>query len=62
LLNPRPLIDIDQLEAWIRKVMKDQELGDRIHEAAAGQSCMQNKINCIRDLMGLRLLQCRQTL
>ena len=38
LKEPYPQIDLDQLESWIRTVIKDGELADRI-KTVIGQKC-----------------------
>ncbi len=61
LLNSRnPRIDFNQLETWIRDVMEDGELADRIKKALEHEQSDRDKSLLIRDLMGLRLIQCRQ--
>ena len=60
LKEPYPQIDLDQLENWIRTVIKDVELSDRIKEVTAQKPNEQDTLPVIRDLLGWRLIQCRQ--
>ena len=60
LKEPYPQIDLDQLENWIRTAIKDVELADRIKTVIAQKSSGQDTLPVIRDLVGLRLIQCRQ--
>ena len=61
LLNaPYPQIDADELEAWVRTVMNDKELADRIKEADAQDGSDRDRMLRMRDLVGWRLIQCRQ--
>ena len=61
LLNGRnPRIDFNQLETWIRNIMEDRELAARIKKVIEQEQSDRDKSLRIRDLMGLRLIQCRQ--
>lgn len=61
LLNTEyPQIDVLQLAGWIRAVIHDHELADRIESAASAGASDQATLTRIRDLIGLRLIQCRQ--
>jgi hypothetical protein len=60
LKEPHPHIDLDQLENWIRTVIKDRELSDQIKEVLAQKSNQQEIIPLIKDLVGWRLIQCKQ--
>ena len=60
LKEPYPQIDLDQLENWIRTAIKDRELADRIKEVTVQKPSEQEILPVIRDLVGLRLIQCRQ--
>jgi hypothetical protein len=61
LLNkPYPQIDVQQLEQWIRTVIKDTELADRINAVHSQQGSDRDKLLSLRDLLGLRLMQCRK--
>jgi hypothetical protein len=61
LLNaPCPRLDMQELAAWIRTCLLDDELADRIQAISARQGSDQEKFNQVRDFVGLRLVQCRQ--
>jgi hypothetical protein len=60
LKEPYPYIDLDQLEGWIRTVIKDEELADKVKTVIAQKLNEQNTINLIRDLVGIRVIQCKQ--
>ena len=60
LKEPHPYIDLDQLEGWIRTVIKDSELADKVKTVIAQKSNEQDTLPLIRDLMGFRLIQCKQ--
>ena len=60
LKEPHPYIDMDLLESWIRTVIKDEELSDKIKAVIAQESNQQEAIPMIRDLVGWRLIQCKQ--
>ncbi len=60
LKEPLPQIDLTKLENWIRAVIKDGELADRIKEAIAQRIMEQGRLQLIRDLVGWRLIQCWQ--
>ncbi len=60
LLNDHfPAIDFNHLENWIRNVMKDGELADRLISITSKRNLSdQKKTRLVRNLMGVRLLQC----
>ena len=60
LNNPYPHIDLQQLEQWVRMVIKDGELSDRIKTISAQNVSDRDKLFSIRDLMGFRLVQCTE--
>ena len=60
LKEPYPQIDPAQLENWIRTVIQDGELADRIKTVSREKAENQNILHAIRDLIGWRLIQCRQ--
>lgn len=56
-LNSR--LDFKRLETWIRKVMRDEELGEKIAVAVEKDSSNQDKSWRICNLMNERLSQCK---
>lgn len=60
LKEPYPQIDLVQFENWIRTAIKDGELADRIKEVTVQKLNEQDTLPVIRDLVGWRLIQCRQ--
>ena len=58
LNNPYPHIDLQQLEQWVRTVIRDGELADRIKTISAQNVSDRDKLFFIRDLVELRLMQC----
>jgi len=61
LLNaPRPCLDFEELESWIRKIMRDQELAAQIAVAIKKGQSDQDRISLMRHLMELRLDQCKK--
>ena len=60
LKEPYPQIDPTQLEIWIRTVIQDGELADRIKTVSREEVENQNILHAIRDLIGWRLIQCKQ--
>lgn len=60
LKEPYPQIDLDQVQDWIRTVIKDGELADRIKAAIDQEADDQERLLLIRDLVGWRLIQCKQ--
>ena len=60
LKEPYPQIDLDQLENWIRSVIQDEELADRVKAVFSQKAHEQDVIPLIRDLVGWRLIQCKQ--
>jgi len=57
LRDPLPRIDFNQLEGWIREVMGDRELSEKIEEIIEEDSSEQERLWRIRDLMEERILQ-----
>jgi len=55
-----PRIDFQELAGWIRKVMEDPELADEIENLIAGDGSDLEKTKQIRDIMGVRLIQCKK--
>lgn len=63
LLNTAcPQIDLGELERWLRTVINDTGLADRVRDIAALNESMQQILARVRDAIGLRLVQCRQAL
>ena len=60
LKEPYPQLDLDQVQDGIRTVIKDGELADRIRAAIDQEASDQNTLHLIRDLVGWRLIQCKQ--
>ena len=60
LREPHPQVDLDRLENWVRTVIHDRELADRIKVAIGQKATGQDALPLIRDLVGLRLIQCKQ--
>jgi hypothetical protein len=61
LLNDSdPRIDFTELETWIRKVIKDEELANTLKNIIEMEGSVMDKTHRIRELIGWRLVQCRQ--
>lgn len=60
LHNPYPQIDLQRLEQWIRTVIKDEELAERIKTVFCLPDSDLEKLLHIRNLVGERLMQCSQ--
>ena len=60
LLNkPYPQIDLHKTESWIRTVIRDEELAAQIKTFMEQPGSDLEKLLHIRDLIGVRLGQCR---
>jgi len=59
LNDPHPRLDFRELEGWIRRVMGDAELAEKIAGAIQKGNNDQDRTYLIRDLMEERLNQCR---
>ncbi len=59
LCETHPRIDYNTLANWMKNVMEDHETADHIKEIAQLEISDQIKTNTIRDLMGARLIQCK---
>jgi hypothetical protein len=60
LLNaPHPQIDFNQLAMWVRDIIQDEELADKIKTVIAHKASNRDKVSRIRDLIGRRLVQCK---
>lgn len=60
LKEPYPQIDLAQLENWIRTTLHDGELADSIKAVILREEGDRNIVPCIRELVGWRLIQCKQ--
>jgi hypothetical protein len=60
LKEPYPQIDLAQLENWVRTIIHDGELADRIKTVIQQEAGDQDTLHAIRDLVGWRLIQCKQ--
>lgn len=60
LREPYPQVDLDRLENWVRTVIHDRELADRMKAVTGQKATEQDALPLIRDLVGLRLIQCKQ--
>ena len=60
LKEPYPQIDLAQLENWVRTIIHDSELADRIKTVIQQEAGDQDTLHAIRDLVGWRLIQCKQ--
>ena len=58
--SPYPQVDLGELELWVRRVFGDRELADRISAAANQPGTGRDRLLKVRDLIGWRLVQCRQ--
>ena len=60
LLNkPFPQVDVQKMACWIRTVIKDDELAAKITMIEELRARDFDKFLQIRELIGLRLIQCR---
>jgi hypothetical protein len=55
-----PRIDFQELTIWIRDIIEDPELADEIERLVAANGSDLEKTKQIRDLMGLRIIQCKK--
>ncbi|MCP4714506.1 MAG: hypothetical protein GY868_05260 [Deltaproteobacteria bacterium] len=60
LSGPLPQIDLRELSEWVRSVIRDTELADRIAGDSAQAQDAMDAILCARNLVGARLLQCKE--
>jgi len=61
LLNkPYPQIDLSKLHVWISTVIQDEELAHGVKQVIAGDGSERHKMLAARDMIGMRILQCRQ--
>ena len=61
LHKPHPQIDLKKLHSWIGTVIQDEELAHGIEQIIAGDGSDLNKMLAARDMIGMRILQCRQS-
>jgi hypothetical protein len=60
LNKPHPQIELKKLHAWISTVIKDEELAQGIKQIIAGDGSEMHKMLAARDMIGMRIIQCRQ--
>jgi hypothetical protein len=61
LYKPHPRIDLNKLHAWIGTVVQDEELARGIKRITKGDESDVQKMLTVRDMIGMRILQCRQS-
>jgi hypothetical protein len=59
LNDPFPVLAFEELTRWLRVVMRDEELALKVAEAVAQGHSDYERTQLIRDLMGERLMQCK---
>ena len=60
LHKPHPRIDLNKLHVWVDTVIQDEELAREIKRITAGDESDVQKMLAARDMIGMRILQCRQ--
>ena len=60
LNDPLPLINLNRLEEWVRKIMRDKELAKKISETLEQEDVYRRQVNRIKALMEERLNQCEE--
>ncbi len=55
-----PYMEIYNLESWVRNIMGDEELADRIKTLAENDGSDLDKLLAAGRLMGQRLMQCQK--
>lgn len=58
--DQHPRLDFEDLEAWVRNIMNDTELADRIQSALSEAESDQSRCEVVRGLLEERLGQCRE--
>ncbi len=58
--DSRPYLSVEDLVKWVRSVIRDEELADRMAEAAGGESSDYERLLRVKALMGERLCQCKK--
>ena len=61
LHKPHPRIDLNKLHVWVGTVIQDEELARGIEQITAGDESDLDKMLAARDMIGMRILQCRQS-
>ena len=61
LHKPHPRMDLNKLRIWIGTVLQDEELSRGIEQVTAGDQSDVHKMLAVKDMIGMRLLQCRQS-
>lgn len=60
LRDKRPMISLSDLEDWLRTVIVDPELADRVAQAAREAPTERDRMLQVSSLLDERLAQCRQ--
>ncbi len=60
LRGPMPRVDFDALQEWVREVMADGELAERMAAAVEEETNDRDRVVSIRNLMEERLVQCKK--
>ena len=60
LIVPHPQVDFNQLAMWVRDIIQDEELADRIKTVIAHKASNRDTVLRIRNLIGWRLIQCKR--
>ena len=55
------MISLSELESWLRTVMGDVELAERVAEAVAAWPTERERLMAVGALLDERLAQCRQS-
>jgi len=61
LHKPHPRIDLNKLHVWIGTVIEDEELARGIKQITASGESDVHKMLAARDMIGMRILQCRKS-
>lgn len=60
LRNPMPRVDFHALQAWVQRVMKDEELAEMMATAVESENNDLDRAVSIKNLMEERLTQCKR--